>query len=146
MSIGLYHKYVCICIQHPETISNPICSPRSCSKSTYVSDQQSNQLFTTATTTAMPQGKPISEDIQWIVVRLGAALSPEDIAMYTNISERKVKAILAHHRRTGEVNIPKREKPSLYRKLQEEDIQVPLLYYFCCPFYFTMLCSVSTKL
>ena len=114
-------------------------------QSTYVSNQQLNQLFTTATTTAMPQGKPISEDIQWIIVHLGATLSPEDVAMYTNISKCKVKAILAHHRTTGEVNIPKCEKPSLYRKLQEEDIQVPLLYYFCCLFYFTMLCSISTK-
>lgn len=41
----------------------------------------------------MPQGKPISEDIQWIVVRLGAAFSSDDVAMYTNISEHKVRAI-----------------------------------------------------
>ena len=76
----------------------------------------------------MPQEKPISEDIQWIVICLGAALSPKDVAMYTNISECKVKAILAHHKRTGKVTIPKRKKPSLHQKLQE-DIQVPHFFY-----------------
>ena len=37
------------------------------------------------TTINMPQGKPISEDVQWIVVHLGAILHPEDVAIYTNI-------------------------------------------------------------
>ena len=74
----------------------------------------------------MPQGKPISEEIQWIVVRLGAVLSPEDVAMYTNIGEHKVRAILTHHKRTGEVDIPKRARPNLYQKLQEDDIEVSL--------------------
>ena len=62
----------------------------------------------------MPQGKPISEDIQWIVVHLGAAFSSDDVAMYTNISERKVRVILAHHKRTGSVDAPKHRRPNLY--------------------------------
>ena len=57
----------------------------------------------------MPQGKPISEEIQWIVVHLGAVLSPDDVAKYTNISEQKIRAIPAHHKKTGEVDIPKHE-------------------------------------
>ena len=72
----------------------------------------------------MPQGKPICEDVQWIIIHLSAELSSEDISMYTNISEHKVKAILAHHKRTGGVDIPKRLRPSLYRKLQDKDIRV----------------------
>ena len=60
----------------------------------------------------------------------------EDVSMYTNVSECKVWAILAHHNKTGEVVIPKHKKPSLYRKLQEEDLQV-FLFLFYCPFYFT---------
>ena len=72
----------------------------------------------------MPQGKPICEDVQWIIICLSAELSSEDISMYTNISECKVKAILAHHKRTGGVDIPKHLRPSLYRKLQDEDIRV----------------------
>ena len=55
----------------------------------------------------MPQGKPISEEIQWIVVHLGAVLPPDDVAKYTNISEQKIRAIPAHHKKTGEVDIPK---------------------------------------
>ena len=62
----------------------------------------------------MPQGKPVSEEIQWIVIHLGAVLSPKDGAMYTNICEHKVRAILTHHKRTGEVNIPKCAQPNLY--------------------------------
>ena len=84
-------------------------------------------MTTTTTTTTMPQGKPISEEVQWIVVRLGAVLPPDDVAMYTNISKRKIRAILAHHKKTGEVDIPKRERPNLYRKLQGDDIEVSLL-------------------
>ena len=85
----------------------------------------------------MPQGKPISEDIQWIIIRLGADLSPKDVSMYKNVSERKVHAILAHHKKTGEVITPKCENPTLYRKLQEEDLQVFYFILFYCPFYFT---------
>ena len=86
----------------------------------------------------MPQGKPISEDIQWIIICLNTNLSPKDVSMYTNVSECKVHAILAHHKKTGKVVIPKREKPTLYRKLKEEDLQVfyfifillPILFYW----------------
>ena len=77
----------------------------------------------------MPQDKPISEDVQWIVIRLGAEFSSEDISMYTNISDHKVRAILAHHKRTGGVDIPKCSRPDLYQKLQDEDIRV-CLYLF----------------
>ena len=84
----------------------------------------------------MPQGKPVSEDIQWVIIRLGADHSPEDVSMYTNISERKVRAILTHHKKTGEVIIPNHEKPSLYRKLQEEDLQVFIFIYILLPVLF----------
>ena len=64
---------------------------------------------TITTTTTMLQGKPISEEVQWIVVHLGAVLLPDDVAMYTNISKQKIRAILVHHKKTGEVDIPKHE-------------------------------------
>ena len=83
----------------------------------------------------MPQGKPISEEVQWIVVRLGTVLLPEDVAMYLNISERKIRAILTHHKRTGEVDTPRREQPNIYRKLQAEDIEVSLSYQGFYPLY-----------
>ena len=83
----------------------------------------------------MPKGKPISEDVQWIIVRLGAAFLPEEISMYTNVSECKVRAILTHHKRTRGVDIAKRERPNLYQKLQDEDIKVcSSLFYLPCWF------------
>jgi hypothetical protein len=39
----------------------------------------------------MVQGKAIPETTQWIIIRLTAALIPdEDVAMYTDVSVRKV--------------------------------------------------------
>ena len=70
--------------------------------------------FTTTTTTTMPQGKPISKEVQWIVIRLGTVLSPEYVAMYLNISKQKIRAILTHHKRTGEVDTPRQEWPNIY--------------------------------
>ena len=78
----------------------------------------------------MPQGKPISKEVQWITIYLGVLLSPEDVAMYTNTSEQKIRAILAQHKRTGEVDIPKHKQPNLYQKLQGDDIEVSLLYFY----------------
>jgi hypothetical protein len=39
--------------------------------------------------------KPISEDIQWIIIRLSTAMSPEDVAMYTDVSQRKVNDVIS---------------------------------------------------
>ena len=72
----------------------------------------------------MPQGKAIIEDVQWIVIRLSATMSPEDIAAYTNLSERKVRGIISHFNRTGDVKVPTCERPRLQRSLQDEDIKV----------------------
>lgn len=84
----------------------------------------------------MPQGKPISEDIQWIIICLSTNLSPKDVSMCTNISECKVCTILAHHKKTGEVVIPKHEKLTLYRKLQEENLQVFIIIIILLPILF----------
>lgn len=51
----------------------------------------------------MPQGKPVSEEVQWIIVRLGTVMSTNDIAMYADLSEHKVKDILAYFKWMGEV-------------------------------------------
>ena len=94
----------------------------------------------------MPQGKPVSEDIQWIIIHLGANLSPKDVSMYTNVSEHKVWATLANNKKTGKVIIPKCEKHSLYRKLQEEDLQIFYFYfYFTACFILPTVSSISTK-
>lgn len=72
----------------------------------------------------MPQGKAVTEAIQWIVIRLSAILSPVDIAAYTDISERKVRDILNYFDRNGDVKVPTRERARLQRSLRDEDIQV----------------------
>ena len=72
----------------------------------------------------MPQGKTTSEAVQWIVIRLSVKLTVLEIAMYTNISERRVWDILAHFEKTGGVDVPKREKVANSRSLHDEEIQV----------------------
>lgn len=72
----------------------------------------------------MPQGKAVTEDVQWIVIRLSATMAPGDIAAYTDLSERKVKDIIHHFAQTEDVNIPVRERPRLQKSLRDEDIQV----------------------
>ena len=44
----------------------------------------------------MSQEKPISKVIQWITVHLNMAMFTEEIAMYTDLSECKVKDVIAH--------------------------------------------------
>ena len=72
----------------------------------------------------MPQGKAVIKDVQWIVIRLSATMSPEDIAAYTNLSERKVRGIISHFNWTGDVKVPTCEWPRLQRSLRDEDIKV----------------------
>jgi len=72
----------------------------------------------------MVQGKAVSEEIQWIIVRLSAIMNPHEIAMYTDIGLRTVQKILSWFRRTGEVNVAQRLKPQLHGALCDYDIQV----------------------
>jgi hypothetical protein len=72
----------------------------------------------------MVQGQFVPEAVQWIVVRMGATMTRQDIAMYTDISVRKVSDILSHFNKTGEVKGSKGLKPQLHRSLCDYDIQV----------------------
>lgn len=76
-------------------------------------------------------GKPVSEDIQWIVIRLSTAMSREDIAMYTGISHRKVNNILSTFNKYGSVKSTTRQKPHVYTSLCDNDIQVPPFHFLC---------------
>ena len=62
----------------------------------------------------MPAGKLVTEDIQWIIVCMGAAMSAEDIAMHTDVGKHKVWDILAHFKQLGDVKVPKCQRPKLY--------------------------------
>ena len=82
-----------------------------------------NQLRNCFTTT-MTRGQAVSEPIQWTIIRLSAIMPPDEISGYTDISVRKVYDILAHFKKTGGINVSKREQPTLHVSLQDEDIQV----------------------
>lgn len=76
----------------------------------------------------MAKGKPIPETVQWIVIRLSTRMSVDEIAMYTDIGVRSAQRILAHFKKHGDVNAPKRAKPKPRGFLCDYDIQV--CYYF----------------
>ena len=72
----------------------------------------------------MPRGHPVSEAIQWTIIRLSVAMPSHEISGYTDTSDRKVRDILTHFKKTGDIKSSKRETPTLHRSLQDEDILV----------------------
>ena len=72
----------------------------------------------------MTQGQAVPESIQWIIIRLSATMPAHEISGYTDISDRKVRDILAHFKNTGSIIVSKCEKATLHKSLQDEDIQV----------------------
>jgi|SRR5882762_2023744 len=83
--------------------------------------------------TTMTQGQAVSESIQWIIIRLSAVMPSHEISGFADISDRKVRDILAHFKNTGGVKVSKREKATIHGSLQDEDIQV--LFIFALPGY-----------
>jgi len=73
-------------------------------------------------------GKPIPEQIQWIIIRLSAVMSREDIAMYTGVSERKVNDVMSTFNRDGTVKVYTRQRPHTYSSLCDDDVQVSSCY------------------
>lgn len=72
----------------------------------------------------MTRGKPIPEDTQWIIIRLHTVMAADDIATFTDVSLRRVNAILSHFRQTGGVKTLSRGKPQLHRSLCDYDTEV----------------------
>jgi hypothetical protein len=72
----------------------------------------------------MTRGQPVSEAIQWTIIRLSAIMPSHEISGYTDTSERKVRDILSHFKKTGDIKSSKRGTPTVHKSLQEEDIQV----------------------
>ena len=72
----------------------------------------------------MPQGKQVSDEIQWIIVHLNTAMSTDNIAVYTDLSECKVRDILAHFKQTVEVKGSNHSRPKLHWTLHNYDIEV----------------------
>ena len=76
----------------------------------------------------MPQGQDVSESIQWIIIHLSAVIPSQEISGFTDISDRKVRNILAHFKKTGGINTSKREQATLHNALQDKDIQVLFIF------------------
>jgi hypothetical protein len=74
--------------------------------------------------TTMTRGQPVSDAIQWTIIRLSATMPSHEISGYTDTSDRKIRDILTHFKKTGGIKPSKRETPTIHRSLQEEDIQV----------------------
>ena len=51
----------------------------------------------------MPQGKRISEDLRWAVVRMALIVDIDILATYTNVSPRQIYRIRALFQATGQV-------------------------------------------
>ena len=60
-------------------------------------------------TTTMTQGQAVSEAIQWTIIHLSATMSSDEISGYTDISDCKIRDILAHFNKTGGIKGSKRE-------------------------------------
>ena len=75
--------------------------------------------------------KPVSEDIQWIIICLSTGMSREDIPMYTGISHRKVDSVLSTFNKYGTVKPTACQKPHTYTSLCDEDVQVLPIYLLC---------------
>jgi len=73
-------------------------------------------------------GKPISAEIQWTIIRLSTAMSREDIAMYTGVSQRKIDSVLSTFNHHGTIKVFNNERPHVYRSLCDEDVQVRFTY------------------
>ena len=72
----------------------------------------------------MVSGQAIPEAVHWIVIRLSTAMTPEDVAMHTDLGLSSVKKILAYFRKTGGVNVPERLKPQVHRSLCDYHVEV----------------------
>jgi hypothetical protein len=76
----------------------------------------------------MARGQAVTESIQWIIIRLSAIMPSHEISGFTDISDRKIRDILAHFKKTGDIKVSKREQATLHNALQDEDIQVLFIF------------------
>jgi hypothetical protein len=76
----------------------------------------------------MTRGHPVCEAIQWTIIRLSIAMPSHEISGYTDTSDRKIRDILAHFKKTGGIKSSKRLTPTIHKSLQDDDIQVQLSF------------------
>lgn len=69
-------------------------------------------------------GKPICEEVHWIIIRLSTIMSSYDIAKYTGVGWWKIDQVLETFKQHGTVDIRKNLKPHTHRNLCDKDIEV----------------------
>jgi hypothetical protein len=72
----------------------------------------------------MTKGRPISWDIQWVVVRMSRTVPLQEIAVYTDISIRSIERILAHFRKFGSVITPNTAVRQGPHAMNDDEIEV----------------------
>jgi hypothetical protein len=86
----------------------------------------------------MARGKQIPEDMRWVVIRLSAVMTVNDVAMYTDLSTRSIARILDDFKKTGAVKSAKQTSAIRIPRtnLCEHDVWV------CSYFLFLTLCLI----
>lgn len=74
----------------------------------------------------MTRGKKITDDVQWIVIRMATTMPKEDVSQFTGVSIRTVERILSLYAKTGGINAKdlRSESGTVGRKLQLSDIDL----------------------
>ena len=72
----------------------------------------------------MRKGKAISEDVQWIIIRLSTEMQPRRYSHVHKFSVCLIERILAHFRRMHSVPVPKQSRGHAPKKLGETELKV----------------------
>lgn len=72
--------------------------------------------------------KPIPEEVQWIIVRLSADMSQEDVAMYTDVSQGQVNEVMATFMKYGTVKAYPLQQHHMYPRFFVGGIQASRCY------------------
>ena len=95
--------------------------------------------------TSMAKGRKFSPNVQWIAVQLSALLSKDNISIYTGISLRMVKQILAHFEETGTIPDEEKEWQRRSQVLCDEDVNVRhnllLRVWMCLTIWLVFICD-----
>ena len=76
----------------------------------------------------MPQGRKVSPELQWAIIRLSKMLRNDQIAIGLDLSSRTVQHVLSYFNTNGTIPYPE-EKPAEAEKkgnghLQDTDVEV----------------------
>ena len=84
-----------------------------------------------ALSSIMGRGKAISEEVQWIIIRLSTKLNQDEISMYVGVSIRSVERIIAHFKHNQDVLVRRSTIKERRGKLGEAELEVSGPLYGC---------------